>query len=383
LSLYDHEEDPSVKTLASIGYHERLISTGADTKNAKDYLSKTICCYGRDYEARRQAAFCGLTILNKLNIMLEAEERIGEEKRCTVDIHDKTMLNPPFLKLIIDNWEYIKKTFGEEFFFRLMGKEPNRNRFWNTVAIFADQPPIVQKEMIDFLTGKESEIVDSEILKLIARIRPRSKILQDYCIEAFKKNIYPLPLLAADIIGKHFGGTEVLNYILPAKIEMPISGKVFIALNRGWPESEEFDTIRNLMKNARKIPHSAYMDFICREAPPQKVFNELVEKYSTPKDWHFRFVEVSLFPLVERIRADNELSELILNKLNNNPTVFQKINYSKILSLARGLSTPLLNWCIKEINWQLDGKRIPEDGFDLSKGKLRPVVHSLLDIVYS
>lgn len=384
LSLYDHEEDPSVKTLASIGYHEKLISTGADTKDAEDYLSSTICCYGIDHDARRQAAFCGLTSLKKLNIMLEAEERIGDEKRCTVDIHDRTMLNPSFLKHIIDNWEYIKNTFGEEILFRLMDRRPNPNRFWNTIAIFADQSPIVQKEAISFLTGRESEMVDSEILKIIARIRPRSKILQEYCLKAFKSNIYPLPLISAGIIGKHFGGTEILNDILPSKIEMPISAEVFIALNRGWPESEELKTVIDLMKDARKIPSAAYMDFICREASPQKVFKELIEKYSKTEDWHFRFLKVSSdpLPLIERVRADNELFDLILNKLNNSPTVFQKINYSKILSLARGLPTPLLNWCIKEINWQLDGKRIPEDGFDLSKAKLRPVVHSLLDILY-
>ena len=85
LKLYDHEQDREVKTQASISYHERLKTSGQDTRPAIESLSESIVCYGPDHEERRQAAFCGLVILDRLDVMVSAKERIGSDRLWMID----------------------------------------------------------------------------------------------------------------------------------------------------------------------------------------------------------------------------------------------------------------------------------------------------------
>ena len=83
LKLYDYDEDEIVKTQASISYYNLLKTSNNNIKGDLKYLSESIVCYGMDYEERRKAAFCGLLILNRLDIMFKAKEsnRKGDEIR--------------------------------------------------------------------------------------------------------------------------------------------------------------------------------------------------------------------------------------------------------------------------------------------------------------
>jgi hypothetical protein len=50
-----------------------------------------------------------------------------------------------------------------------------------------------------------------------------------------------------------------------------------------------------------------------------------------------------------------------------------------LIGAAPGVSPELRAWCLEEMNHQIRGTEPPQIGVDLLHGKLRPVVHSLLD----
>src|SRR5439155_9263418 len=69
LALYDYDRDDAVKIQSAIGYYTRLARTPCDLTHAFNRLADDIVCVGPDFEERRLAAFCGLVILDRLDIM--------------------------------------------------------------------------------------------------------------------------------------------------------------------------------------------------------------------------------------------------------------------------------------------------------------------------
>ena len=73
LKDYDLEKDAGVKVRSSIGYHTRLKNSGNSLTEDLAILTDSIACGGPDHDERRLAAFCGLTILDRLDIMSSAK----------------------------------------------------------------------------------------------------------------------------------------------------------------------------------------------------------------------------------------------------------------------------------------------------------------------
>jgi hypothetical protein len=84
LSAYRREQDESVKCEASLAYYRHLAARGEVTVAHVEALANDIVCYGPDHERQRQAAFCGLATVGRLDIMASAQESIGEPRPCAV-----------------------------------------------------------------------------------------------------------------------------------------------------------------------------------------------------------------------------------------------------------------------------------------------------------
>ncbi len=80
LRQYDDDHSPELKTQRAIAYYRALVSSNLPVDQDVERLTADIVCYGPDHDERRQAAFCGLEVLGRLDIMLQAEERIGTER---------------------------------------------------------------------------------------------------------------------------------------------------------------------------------------------------------------------------------------------------------------------------------------------------------------
>lgn len=86
-------------------------------------------------------------------------------------------------------------------------------------------------------------------------------------------------------------------------------------------------------------------------------------------------------PALRRIGTDDELAEKMVEYLGAAPSPSAKATFPRLLSAARGISDELLSWCKAEANRQLTSD-FPEVGLvDLYEGTMRPVAHSLLDVI--
>ena len=387
LKLYDHEQDEEVKTQASISYHKRLEASGQDIRPAVETLSKSIVCYGFDHEERRQAAFCGLEILGRLDVMINAKERIGSDRICAIPLPTR-MLSPniPLIRHILQNWDNIKAALGSEFWDRLSRNSSGPLSRWDALCIFADEFSSPRDEAIRFLEDRTERTATPNILRFLGRVRPKSQILLEYCLKELRigddqHNCSREGVaVAAELLGTHFGSdNDVKGHIIPESPEERIDEKVILALCEGWPKSEELKRIFEMVRKQKQpLDYATYFQLICLKSPSVVVFDDLMSSFEPQHRLSSRGISR---PVLRRLEMDNRFYRMLIKRLQNNPTPSEKATIPRLIGVARGVSSELRTWCIEEANRQLCGKESPEIGFDLIIGELRPVAHSLLDVL--
>jgi hypothetical protein len=389
LKLYDHEQDEEVKIQASISYHKRLKASRQDTRPEVETLSKSIVCRGIDYKERRQAAFCGMVILERLDVMINAREIYGSDRLYGIDIPSGFSSNIPLLRHILQNWDNIKAALGSEFWDRPSWNGSDPLSLWDALCIFADEFSSPRDEAIRFLEDRTERTATPNILRFLGRVRPKSRILLEYCLKALcigdDQNDCPRErvAVAAELLGTHFGGdSEVLGRITSGSPEEHIDENVILALCEGWPKSEELERIFEIVRKQKQPLDSAtYFQLICRKSPSKAVFDAIIAFMSSLEAhnrWGYQNISRSV---LRRLRTDDRFFEMLIERLQNNPTPSEKATIPRLIGVARGLTSELRNWCIEEVNHQLSSKKSPEIGFDLIIGELRPVAHSLLDVL--
>ncbi|SCG85664.1 NACHT domain-containing protein [Methanobacterium congolense] len=389
IKLYDYEEDEIVKTQASISYYKLLKSSKNNIEDDLKYLSESIVCYGMHYEERRRAAFCGLLILNRLDIMFDAKEKINRncDNSCSISLRGMEP-NFPFLRLFLENWEYIKNFFGDEFESRFSQKEDSLLNIWNELSILADKYPLPKAEAIDFLQNTKNKTPQENILHFLNRSKSNSHLILDYCIKSLsndnKFGSWRLAYTAAAILGENFGGDEeVLDYIRTSYTSKKISEENFIlALCEGWPKSVYLDDIfKKIREEHRILPLAIRYQLMCEKSQTNIVFNSLKADLAYYISFNPMISKLMTNALIRRIQTDDKLNIKLMEYLQNNPDPSSKISIPKMIVMANGMSSKLKNWCFKELDSQLNLIKAPEVGLDVTTGQLIPVVHALLELL--
>jgi hypothetical protein len=387
LQSYDLEENAEVKTQASISYYSLLRASGLETGPAVEFLSQDIVCYGPDYEQRRQAAFCGLVSLGRLDIMIDTKEKWGEPEPCAISAAVSALHpNPPLLKHIMQNWDYIRDALSDDFLRRLSMHESDPLAVWDAFSMLAEDYPSAREYVLRFLEDREERTARANLLAFLARLRPRSQVLLEYCLECYftEHSYFGEALVAAEIIGSHFGGIdEVLSRVLSEKEFFRNRDRLVIALCEGWPESPELQRVFHEYKG-RKVPMSraAFYRLLFLKSPADHIYKYLLKKLSSPDRYALYDSEDLVHPLSRRLRSDEGLCSMLLKRLRENPTPSEKATIPGLISSARGLSHELTSWCIEEIDRQIRRREYPEIGCDLISGEIRAVADSLLDLLF-
>lgn len=397
LGLYDHEHDGNVKAQASISYHERLRDSGCDVETEVRRLSEDIVAYGLDLDERRQGAFCGLVTLGRLDILMEAREHRAEDKPVRVGLAEVITPNVPMLRLVLQHWDDIKTSLGEDVwdrivFTRLHGDERNLYELWDAFCAFADEYPSPRQEALDFLEYREERSAGPDPLRFLGRTRPRSGLLLDYCLGTLHGELNSARILAknpsivaAELLREHFGGDEdVLRYVAGEGDDTLVQENTIIALCEGWPDSEELERAYRILRD-RQPPmfYPAYFQLASRKFESQTMLAGLMNALEKlrPAYFYSRDPQDIVRPITRRLRTDDQLLTLLHERLRNNPTASEKATIPQLIASARGVAADLREWCTEELNRQADADGAPEIGFDLNVGALVPVKHSLLRIL--
>jgi hypothetical protein len=380
---YDLEVDPEIKTEASIAYHERLKVSQPDSDHALAQLAKSIVCYGPDHDERRQAAFCGLAELDRFDVMKDARETIGDDRPCSITLYGKFSHGPniPLVRSVLSHWARIKEVFGEAFLLRFSrnGRIPDA---WNYLWDFADQHDLPRAEGLAFIESEERPKSSQAMLGFIARTRPRSNALLQYCLDTLHINDRQrdvggaLPVVAAEILGRDFSGDEeVLRRVIGNHVPPSLGNKHILALCEAWPN-------HRIMKEAyeagealqRRLNDDARIRLVCQVGTVddvEKSINQVCASCSAPRPSYLLIAK----PIIRRLSGDSQLVDRISNRLVRSKLPSEKASFFRLLARATGLSPDLRAWAMKEIESQL-GK--PEIGMDIVAGELSSVMHSLL-----
>lgn len=389
LSLYDHEVNEEIKVQSSIGYHTRLKNTEADVTQVIEILSKSIICYGPDYEQRRLAAFCGLTILGRLDIMETVTGRYRGEKPDISSIQG-LHLNVPHIQFILENWDLIKTTFGHEFYSRIFGHSSGFY-MWNHLADFADQYPTPRQEVLDFLSKDKPKIGQKESLLFLSRVQPQSQLLLEYCLgtlelntpEIVERDVNKHPshadgVIAAEIIGEQFAGNkDALDRINdPRNVRNP--DRKIAVLSEGWPRSAELNALLDeLAKTRRRCSEGTAMRYFSHRAGVIRMFMEIrriIRSWSSNPKYHPN--EAVCRPIIRRLQKDDSLLNNLMRYLKITDKPSEKVSIASIIHKARGLTPELKEWADQELIRQLSGNG-SESGLDITTGEFVSVPYSI------
>ncbi|MCK4824563.1 hypothetical protein KA005_52915, partial [bacterium] len=302
-------------------------------------------------------------------------------RMCAISVQERFSPNIPLLKFVLQNWDAIKQTFGNEFIARINNGYAENLEFWNQLYPVVDEYPSVIDDALSFIE-KQNITSSSQMLQFLGRVKPKSEILLSHCLKSIQKdNEWEESVVAAELLGTHFAGDiDVKNKILGEELKFPLNGGEIIALCIGWTDCKELDAFYEYaIENNIRLIYPAFFHLICTKSDkPDKIYDSFVELLGNKESWIMGKVAS---PLIERLKKDEVFYRLLMKKLHNKPSSTEKATFPKMIGTSRGLSVEVRAWCISEIETQLSNRKSPEIGYDLFAGESRPVVHSLLEVL--
>ena len=160
-----------------------------------------------------------------------------------------------------------------------------------------------------------------------------------------------------------------------------IPEKLIVALCEGWVKSEEFKQMCDLLSESQQgLTYSTYFQLGSRAIPTDEFLRSLLDFIKRVDRSELLRSQMIARPLIRRLRKDDELLELLVARLQSTPSLTEKASFPRLIALARG-ATLVRQWCAEELERQTNGSVFPEIGVDLIEGRLRPVAHSLLEVL--
>lgn len=397
LKDYDLEKDAGVKVQSSIGYHARLKNSGNSLTEDVAILTDSIACGGPDHDERRLAAFCGLTILDRLDIMSSAKSRWDPVGKISVDAIRGFNINIPFTQFLLKNWLKIKDHFKDEFWSRVF-QHSSPSYIWKNLVRFIDNYPIPKQEALKYYSEHTPRIGEAETLSFLGRVQPSSSLLLDYCLNTLGlsradavRYIHDQNLnltdrdkiAAAEILGKNFfENEETLQRIASGENNIKAYDELVLAFSEGWPDSEELKDIIDEMRVKRmRCWESTLIRIHCLQAESitmYKVITRLIRSWaSVPK---YRIHEAVIGPIVRRLQKDDKLVSFLIQHISMIGSPSDKISIAGLVFNAQGLTPPLKKWAENELDIQLS-RKVVESGFDIVTGEFIPVPHLIYEIL--
>jgi energy-coupling factor transporter ATP-binding protein EcfA2 len=378
LRFYDHEPDDSVKTEASIAYHQTLRSLCRVANADIEALREAIAATGMDYEARRRAAFAGLVALGRIGGVEAARDWLGE--RPHLPLNYMASMNLPLIRFILQHWQRVQQHCKDAF-------RNESGGLWDALCILADEYPGPRDEAIRFFQGRPDTEPTPNELRFLARTLPGSGLLLGKCMKSLqigqeKRLVIGFEAIdAAEIIGSQFSQDEEVYRRIAADCTGPWFPYIpIMALCEGWPESPELEhayrpEILNERHNVMTLASTVRLACLKAETDEiEKMIGGLVMNSRSK-----RVIDAIVPPILKRLRSDDDLASRLAARLYNTPSSSEKATIPRLLALSRGMSSKLKNWILAEIDRQVGTEGLSEIGFDLVSGANRAVWHVLMD----
>lgn len=399
LAQYDDDCDAVVKTAGATAYYGCLIARGEETAPLLSRLADDARAIGPDMDARRQAALAGLLALKGVGLLKDLRDHGDRDPVRMHAFSDVLATNFPLRRFLVENWDILVATFGKDLWDRLEMFSGGRPQF-EKLAPYAGENALFFQAMLEYIgTAPPEDCLGPEIILAVSRMSPRSVVTRQLCLQVlrycsehpmrvFGRVHTPLDearaeIAAAEVIASQFAGDSTTHDEIAALVTDKIipSGPV-IALCDGWPASKLLDALfERLSRNHQDLLLPAQLQMICLKSNPEVVLQNLDRLINNVHDTYWAFWPSTLRPIINRAKQDEAVLGEMRGWLDSDPTCHVKASIPRILSAASGLGDQLRRWCEVEVERLYNSPGIPDSGFDVHTGRIRPIVHTLLEIL--
>jgi hypothetical protein len=432
LGDYDREESVDVKCQTSLSYWTAVKANRPINDCQLARLASEIVSADFTRGGQREAAFCGLVTIGKLDIMMSADNRdplapatSRSKKLLPGEVNDNTPPNKPICAIgvggmmmrrmvpiaplarcILDKWQSITDMFGHETCRRLSNGGDDWLKLWEQLCPFADNYGIPRRAATSFLESCDEATRSTNILLFLGRTTPRSWLLLEHCRRALllgdpthdvsgsigfslhewrgrrTRAVIGLgPFVAAELLGTHFRDDPDILALLLAEAAGRRLNKIILCLCEGWPKNglldESYDAV---MSNQLELPTLVWHRLLGRRGSSSQVYELLLSLIAQGTEGLGRAGSYQVGPFVRRLREDDSLAAMFQQRLGETASPSEKATVPRLLQFARGLTEELRSWCQDELARQVGQGNSPEFGFDLTAGVVRAVSQCLLDV---
>lgn len=387
LEKYDHEVDGPLKTHAAIKNYQALLSIDTERKPVVDRLLKDAMAVGHDHDARRAAAFAGLIVYGATE-----QFSILEWGKKPLDISLGRFSNEPpaLIRLVAEHWDDLEKSFGGQLLSRL-GYLTSESHFWELVAPYVSVNAVLRQRFLDYCSHT-MECLRVPVLQALVKEVPRSDLLLKHCLigARIRRNSVDNSwdrmqsyFEASYILQQQFSENgDVLAQLQSTVCESDLKFGV-AALAIYDPGNSRLDEVVSAVIDGDHAYNSFIIPIIVGVGRLQGIKLEKLVRAMVNRSSHslWDFQDRINYAVKSKIGTDDEFASLFGARLASSPSESEISSYSRYLASAGRLNEETHGHCLRLLNARSSSLCIPAHGYDSTADVVRPVVHSLLDVL--
>ncbi len=381
------EEESVSRATAARAYAERY---GPTDPELPDLLIREATCYGPTYEQRREAAFCGLVELRRLDALKDQRETIGEPRPIRLGLLRGPNINPVATRSLARAWDYVLQVFPEDLMDRLDIRPDSQEDELESLAAIADWIPAdtpLARHVVDLVEATGNPSIP-RIIGFMSRTIPGSDYLLDQCLRVLgvrggsSSNEVTVQARAAEILASQFASEEVLDEILRSTGDSFPPPGVLVAICKGWPDHDWLT--RTYERAVAEEAHSndlGVVELRCARAPANHIEMEVHGLVKTREPLN-RDLRRSLLPaLIRRTQRDNEVAERMAGLMTaKDANLSLQMAGARVYAAARGPSSEIREWA-SSLLLQATSVRLWPVAFDVMTGRVRCVQDLVWDLL--
>lgn len=386
LKDYDHEVDGPLKTHAAIKNYQALLSIDTDRKPVVDRLLIDAMAVGHDHDARRAAAFAGLVVYGATEQFTVLE---WGKKPLDISLGRYSNEPPALIRLVAEHWDDLEKSFGGHLLSRL-GSFADETHFWELIAPYVSVNAALRERFLDYCSYTK-EYLRVPVLQALAKEFPRSDLLLQHCLTGTRihrnssdhswhrmQSYFEASYILRQ---QFFENGEVLAQLQSTVCESGFELGV-AALAIYDPGNASLDEVVTAIADDHDYGSFVRPIIVGVERLQGVKLEKLVRAMvNRPNHSLWDFQDRVNFAIKSRIGTDDEFAGLIGARLASSLSESEISSYSRYLASAGRLNEETHGHCLRLLNARSSPLCIPAHGYDSTADVVRPVVHSLLDVL--
>lgn len=388
LARYGNEVDGSLKIQGAVKNYQALFPTDIDRQTTVNRLLAEANAIGPHHEECQAAAFAGLIAYGATKQLVPLEL---DNKPLGIYLGPYSRESQALLRLVAEYWEELDKSFEGKFISRL-NTFVSESHFWSLISPYISVNAALLQGFIDYCQNT-TEPFDVKKLQALAKELPKSDLLLRHCLLTIKNvdkrstddpwSNYQGYFEAAYILRDQFGGNaELLGQL--TKVLQDSDFRYGIAAMAIYdPSNTSLNNVAKQILIDDKSSGNFLTGLILASSRfESEQFGYLV-KEMVNRAYHslWDFQDRINYTVKARLGHDEGFVELLSTWLTLNPTESEISSFSRYLAATGKLNEDTQKRCQNLLNERYSAAGIPAHGFDAISDYIRPVTHSLLDVL--